>query len=572
MEQDLLLEAMAMIILNDHPLKDDRYMYQFKLYFMLFIFCFQSGCTAFRRSIQNKDDSSNVKGMNSQSPLPPLAIKIREKALELRLKDVELRLEEDKPRELKTLPGSEGGKLPQYVKDLILNEVKNQSWSPLPPQNRPCYVDPKRKQPQDIFYALQRAAFGTTKASLSNTPDPDQGVKLSPFWSGIKWSEFVGYHLETYRLLDQLEEWFSELNTESFDTAAVQSLGLTTVQVPDITKKYVRRTLVLNDLDLVVNNRGRDRDKLRCFLAHQVKSNAADNIPELTRYMAAFNHFENITDINFGLLKRQEDLDVLNNILTEKKGVKGIYFDIEWEDNGPHTGVAFDPMLIGSKIVKENRERLTRFYARYGVWEYLNPSDMFSLFPNITQLSFRIDTDSDWREGDAKKVAAFLDYTRNTKVNEMALSRFNYSDSILKFIVRPMTHIKKVDIQSDSNTPIDLSEVARVFPQAKTVTFKGALVSLSREKLDALQRQNVKVGWEKVFLKSCNPETRAPLVFNHPTFTETNLQVFRIGCSESLSIEKAPTFDEIKNQLVHRLAGEKDQSNVRCSPGVRQLK
>ena len=295
-----------------------------------------AGCTFINKSKDNSQ-TNELQGINQQSPLPPLAIKIREKARELRLK-------EDNPRALKTLVGSEGGKLPQYVKEILLNEVKNQPWTPLPPANRPCYVDPKRIQPKDIFYALQRAAFGTTRPTSSDIPDPDQGVKLSPYWSGIKWSHFLGYELESFRLLDQLEEWFSELNPDSFNDMTPQSLGLGVVSIPEEARVFVRRQLVKNDLDLVFDNRGRDRTEIRCFLAHQVTSIQANiGIHQLYRLMAGFNHFENITDIDFGLIHEAADFDVINRILTEKPKISGFRLDIKWLGSAANRSLSINP-------------------------------------------------------------------------------------------------------------------------------------------------------------------------------------------------------------------------------------
>ena len=525
--------------------------------------CLVYSCINAPKSRENIDDSSNVQGLSSQSPLPPLAVKIREKALELRLKEAN-------PRALKPLAGSEGGKLPHYVKEILLAEVKSQPWTPLPPPNRPCYVDPKRKQPKDLFYALQRAAYGTTKPASGNTPDPDQGVKLSPFWSGIPWAQFLGYELQTYKLLDQLEAWFSEINADSLDTMSAQSLGLTNVPVPDDTKDYVRKNLVLNDLDLVVNGRGRDRTQLRCFLAHQVVSIASwESLGIFARSLRTFDHFPNVTDIDFHILKQAEDLDLINQVLKERPKVSGIFFDILWNNDTAHNGVVFSPKLIETKLDKKIRERITRFYARYGIWENLSPSEAFGMFPNIKQLLLRIDTASDWRGEDGKKIADFIEYTKKTKITELWLRRLNFGNDVFNEIPEPLNHLNKIEIQTDPDHPLDLSEAARVFPKAKSITVSSR-VSLPRANLDNLQRQGVKVGWENVYLNSCSPSaSHEKLVFNHPVFTRTNLKIKLRSCSADLQIEQAPTFDDIKNQLVHRLIGERDQSSLKCTPKAR---
>jgi len=114
-----------------------------------------------------------------------------------------------------------------------------------------------------------------------------------------------------------------------------------------------------------------------------------------------------------------------------------------------------------------------------------------------------------------------------------------------------------------------VSQVARVFNQAKIVSFFNSNVALSKQKLDLLKSQGIKVNWQNVYFDSCKPDGQENrnLQFNHPVFTFTNLIVKKTSCDRTMTIEQAPTFDDIKNQLVPRLVGERDQENQGCQQG-----
>jgi hypothetical protein len=277
-----------------------------------------SSCTSLWQ--QNKvSNLSEPNAITKADPLPPLALKIRQKALQLRIA-------QEEPNAFKNFGDDKNGDLPTYVKEIILFEVTSQTWEPSAPTSRPCYVAPRLKQPRDIFYALQRAAFGLARPSSTQTPDPDQGVGLSSFWKGVPWAKIVGYELETYKLLDQIELWLSQINPDTLASMAQESLGLKNVAIPAKFKDFVRRNVVKNDLDLAVEERGRDRLNIRCFLAHQLISiESIGPSPEnqifgyhqwITALNREFNIFENFKNIDFGVLNSKAALIEVNRLLS----------------------------------------------------------------------------------------------------------------------------------------------------------------------------------------------------------------------------------------------------------------
>ncbi len=531
---------------------------------ILIILTFLSSCIS-RSERQKISDISELNAMTKANSLSPLALKIRQKALQLRTA-------QQNPLGFKNFGNDKSGDLPTYVKEIILAEVTSQKFEPSAPTIRPCFVAPTLKQPRDIFYALQRAAFGLAKPSSTQNPDPDQGVGLSPFWNGVPWAKIVGYELGTYKLLDQIELWMSQLNPSTFDAMAQASLGLTQVRIPEKFKNFVRRNIVINDLDLVVNNRGRDRQNIRCFLAHQLTSlRAIDPSPQfqiseshqwLIALNREFNIFENFKTTDFGVLKSEDDLNKVNDLLSIYKQIDGLSFNLRWWDRD-YVGLTFDT-LLETKLDKTNRDRIKNFHGKFGYLKFLPHDYIFRIFPNMTHFSLDLETSADLNAVDYRLLADILIEANIKKVKNLELLGFE-SEKILTLIRDPLDSVENLEIRSNRDT-MDLAEVARVFPKAKRVVVLDSYLRLNTENLKKIHERGVKVTWKKLFLQKCwrKWNEQEKLNFVNPVFSDPNFKVTTLLCEGGLTIEQAPTMDDIIQSLAHRL--HYDQQSSKCVP------
>jgi hypothetical protein len=272
-------------------------------------------------------------------------------------------------------------------------------------------------------------------------------------------------------------------------------------------------------------------------------------------FLKELNPFENISDIDFGLLSETEDVEKINEFLDSNVKVTGVGFEILHETLDQK---GFDIKYFFSPLKEEKRLRITRLYHHYRDIENSPSKSLFELFPNLTH--YFVVTAHQLNEASyAKKLGSILNELPKTKIKELALLGPQDFSSVAAEVSAPLRNIKKVRLATtgwpycqdfDGDLPIEIADVVGVFPEAKDVSIQHSKVVVDRKKLNTLQGKGINASWDRLYLSTCSfAYPPQDLDLWHPTFSSDDFTVSHNKCRNVRKILVGPTKNEIKNLL-----------------------